>query len=236
MTSLATAMTLLAATPTQTWQTGEPPHDREVIIFGNISYHDEEGGYSDPIVTPARWSNRCNDWLNQDNMTIRVHVEETLVIHHWIEMPPVSNTPEVTVPPMAETLSDGSRVPVHPAADSEQEDTLADFFAEERRKNQERREAVAAARPALERLCQVMQERSGQPYKVRALLYSLWNGEATGLIDVLGLDWQIRKDICAVTLAFGFEEPGNEFFYKAIREAITKAGQWDWFIEAGGEA
>lgn len=113
------------------------------------------------------------------------------------------------------------------------DEVLAEFFAEQRRLQRDRHAAVAVATTALERLCQLMQGRSGQCYKVRALLYSLWNGKPTSVIEVLGLDWQIRKDVCAVILAFGWEVPGGSFFYKEIKNAITQAGQWEWFIEEG---
>lgn len=91
----------------------------------------------------------------------------------------------------------------------------------------ERVEAVIPAIAALERLGKVMTERSGQPYKVRALLYSLWNGKPASLVEIVCLDWAIRKDLLAVMLAFG----ADEFFYKEIQESITKAGQWEWFLE-----
>ena len=121
--------------------------------------------------------------------------------------------------------------------EEENEKCLAEFFDRERKIKAERRQAVEVARPALERLCEVMRDRSGQCYKVRALLYSLWNGQATELIEILNLDWEIRKDLGAVFLAFGFEDQDTEnragdFFYDEIKEAISKAGQWQWFIEA----
>lgn len=121
---------------------------------------------------------------------------------------------------------------------------LDELFAALRKTRDERRAAVAVARPALDRLCRkVLTQRSGQCYKVRALLYSLYNGQATSLIEILCLDWDIRMDLCAVFLAFGFEEnrhePGMEgeeerpsFFYAEMKSAIVAVGQWDWFVEA----
>ena len=123
---------------------------------------------------------------------------------------------------------------------AKREKVLRDFFAHHNKVNVERREAVELAAPALVRLCEVMRRRSGQSYKIRALLYSLFNGQATELNEVLGLDWEIRKDVCAVILAFGFEEmrfdngirTGIEFFYEAMKAAVVDAGQWEWFREA----
>jgi hypothetical protein len=127
--------------------------------------------------------------------------------------------------------------------EEENKAALDDFFAGMRKDRAERREAVLLAVPALERLCEVMQHRSGQCYKVRALLYSLYNGQATQLNEVLCLDWAIRKDLCAVILAFGWEEEGvfcgdekrPGFFYDAMRQAIVKARQWEWFLAAHQE-
>lgn len=89
--------------------------------------------------------------------------------------------------------------------------------------------AVEAAKPALERLVAVMRTRTGQAYKVRALLYSLWNGQPTSLIEVVTLDWEIRRDFGVVLLAFGFEDgKGTSFFYDDIKNAV--ADQFQWFI------
>lgn len=96
----------------------------------------------------------------------------------------------------------------------------------------ERGEAAVKALPALDRLARILQGRSGQPYKLRGLLYSLYNGKPFSLLEIVGLDWDIRQDLCLVLLAFGHEERnGVKFFYDAIKTAITKAGQWPWFIQ-----
>jgi hypothetical protein len=106
-----------------------------------------------------------------------------------------------------------------------------EYFARQKSVTAERVKAAVVAVPALKRLCQVMCERSGQPYKVRALLYSLWNGKPVELIEVVSLDWELHQDICAVVLAFGFEGGGVKFFYTAIENEIRAVGQWDWFLE-----
>lgn len=125
--------------------------------------------------------------------------------------------------------------------DEERQSALADFFAEQRKINEAGRKAVAAAVPAMQRLAEVMQGRSGQPYKVRTLLYSLYNGQPASLIEMVNLDRSIREDLCAVMLAFGFEEtrfvggvpePGVTFFYEEMMAAIEQAGQRKWFLEA----
>ena len=103
---------------------------------------------------------------------------------------------------------------------------------------QNRQAAARAALPALERLCEVMRGRSDQPYKVRALLYSLYNGHPADLTETLCLDWQIKTDLCAVILGFGYESPRRDFafFYDELKAAVVAAGQWKWFIEANEKA
>lgn len=120
---------------------------------------------------------------------------------------------------------------IHFPTPEEDEAAMKEFFEREQRVNAERLKAVLAAEPALKRLCQVMCERSGQCYKVRSLLWSLWNGKPAELIEVVSLDWEIRKDLCAVILAFGYEGKGVHFFYAALSHAVRAAGQWSWFEE-----
>ena len=128
---------------------------------------------------------------------------------------------------------------IHSRTPEENAKTLDAFFARARSVLAERRAAAEAARPALARLCEVLCKRSGQPYKLRALLYSIYNGQAASLIEIVCLDWEIRKDLCAVLLAFGFEDRRDatvSFFYDELKAAITAAGQWDWFIQADEES
>lgn len=91
--------------------------------------------------------------------------------------------------------------------------------------------AAQLAGPALERLATVMTQRSGQPYKLRALLYSLWNGQPASLVEIVSLDYAIREDFCLVLAAFGYEGKDGQFFYNAITEALKNVGQFEWFLE-----
>lgn len=79
-----------------------------------------------------------------------------------------------------------------------------------------------------------MSNQTGQGFKLRALLYSLYNGQPASLLDVVCLDWAIRKDLGAVVLAFGFDDPhgSTHFFYGALKSAVQAAGLWSWFVEA----
>lgn len=94
-----------------------------------------------------------------------------------------------------------------------------------------RQHAAMLAIPAMDRLCEVLKERSGQPYKLRALLWSLWNGKPASLVEIVGLDWAIRQDLLCVLAGWGWEDSKPKFFYNAIEQAVRKAGQWDWFCE-----
>jgi hypothetical protein len=53
-------------------------------------------------------------------------------------------------------------------------------------------------------------------------------GQPTAVIDIILLDWALRKDLLAVFLAFG----QDDFFYEAIQQPLEAAGLWDWFLEA----
>lgn len=123
---------------------------------------------------------------------------------------------------------------IHLPTKEEREAALAKFFAGQNKLAAETSAAAEIARPAMARLAEVLRGRSGQPYKLRALLWSLYNGKPCALIEAVCLDWEIRKDFGAVLLAFGFEDPRDEtnaFFYAAMKAAITQVGQWDWFVE-----
>ncbi len=95
----------------------------------------------------------------------------------------------------------------------------------------QRRQACLIAVPAMERLAELLKRRSDQPYKLRALLFSLWSGKPASLSEIVGLDWEIRQDLLIVLAAFGYEDSKAAFYYGAISDAICRAGEWDWFLE-----
>lgn len=110
---------------------------------------------------------------------------------------------------------------------------LSSFGAHLRETRVKQLAAIEAAVPALERLVQVCVHCTGQSYKVRHLLYSLWNGQAASLLEIVALDWAIKEDLLAVLLAFGSEPKGHEpFFYDAIAGAFRARGLMDWFTAA----
>lgn len=117
--------------------------------------------------------------------------------------------------------------------------SLADQFgADLKRTQQQQRGVIESARVVMPGLVDVCAAKTGQSYKVRALLYSAWNGQATSLLDGLtGLDWGIKTDVLTVLLAFGCEPGGGTpaFFYDAISDAFKAAGLFEWFCEAHKE-
>ena len=126
------------------------------------------------------------------------------------------------------------RIHAHPTRPRSAE--LNKLFAESHERRRRHGEAAIAAIPALDRLLEVCRHKTGQSYHVRNLLYSLWNGHATSVLDILHLDYPIREDLLRVLLAFGFEGRTPEeptFFYDTIKTAFTNAGLFDWFIAAG---
>jgi hypothetical protein len=116
---------------------------------------------------------------------------------------------------------------IHIPTEADNKTALDDFFGQIRQMKAERNAAVTAARPALDRLVATFQAQTGQSYKIRALLYSLWNGKPASLSEVLCLDWSLRQDLVAVLLAFG----ADDFFYDAVREAVESVDAFDWFVE-----
>lgn len=112
---------------------------------------------------------------------------------------------------------------------------LADAFgAELKRTLQQQRGVIAFAHAVLPGLVDVCAAKTGQSCKVRALLYSAWNGQPTSLLDgLVGLDWAIKRDVLTVLLAFGCEPGGGTpaFFYDAISDAFRRAGLFEWFCE-----
>lgn len=93
----------------------------------------------------------------------------------------------------------------------------------------EREASVAPALEALQRLVGCCAQKSGQSYKLRSLLWSLYNGKPASLLDVVALDTDLRRDLGAVLLAWGYEGARARFSYREMREAFESAKLWLWF-------
>lgn len=110
---------------------------------------------------------------------------------------------------------------------------LDESFAALRSVREERDRAAKEALEAMPRLAGVMRQKTDQGRVLRRLLYSLWNNNpCANLCDVVVLDWPLRRDLGAVLLGFGYEGRDTRFFYDELKQAIAKAGIWDWFLEA----
>jgi len=113
------------------------------------------------------------------------------------------------------------------------ETALTDFFHSVRLAIAESGAAVAAAKSALGRITKAIARRdNSQALRVRSLLISLYAGgdALADVSDLMGLDWTMRKDVCAVLLAFGH----GGFDHEYIKTAFEQAGDIDaeWFHAA----
>jgi hypothetical protein len=99
----------------------------------------------------------------------------------------------------------------------------------------EHRLAAINGLEALPRLIAVLRGKSGQSYKLRRLLYSLWSGTpGADLSDVVCFDWEVRRDLCRLLLGWGFEDHATKLFYSALESALCSAGLMEWFRQEGG--
>ncbi len=132
---------------------------------------------------------------------------------------------------MRTTITEMNPLPIDFPTDEENDAHLKELFCGLASVAGERRNAAAMGLLALDHLAEMMRYDSGQCYKVRELLFALYNGKPCDLLSVVSLDWSIRKDVCAVILGFGFEDKTVSLFYDELKLAVTNVGLWDWFIE-----
>jgi len=126
---------------------------------------------------------------------------------------------------------------IHFPTKEEEEALLKAALARMHSVNHERCMEAINGVQALARLMTMLKDNhdTGQPYKLRRLLYSLWNGKPADLTDTLCLDWQLKRDFTRVLLGFGYEGKEVKLFYKAIETAFRDAGLWEWFLEEADE-
>lgn len=79
----------------------------------------------------------------------------------------------------------------------------------------------------LQLLIAACRHKTGQSYKLRGLLYSLWNGQPYSLLEIITLDQSLRHALLVVIANFG----APKFFYAEIKSAFVAAGLFDWFCE-----
>lgn len=122
---------------------------------------------------------------------------------------------------------------IHIPTEDENQAALREFLARSKAVRTEHRDAARAGLAALDRLVAVLKENhhTGQPYKIRELLYGLWNGKPAELSELLGLDWELRKDVTAVIAGWGYEDATTQLFYRALEDRLKGAGLFDWFTD-----
>jgi hypothetical protein len=82
--------TFVDLAPRVAWQPGEPPHDREVIITGNLVYRGSVESWAEPVCCRAVWLADAviPGWHFADNrLAISQSYGDELVIHFWSELP-----------------------------------------------------------------------------------------------------------------------------------------------------
>jgi hypothetical protein len=104
------------------------------------------------------------------------------------------------------------------------------FFAEAATANRESSIAAAAGLEALARVVHAAwsSRTSGQSVRLMRILASLYNGTEAEPIDLAdatgGLDWSLKKDICAVILGKGLDGFPDTKIRDAFREVGGAAG------------
>ena len=72
------------------WNAGEPPRDGKTrVIIGRLTWHDDCGGGSQPILAEVRYANcgGCSGWMGTDGLTIAADLLEALHIEWWVDLP-----------------------------------------------------------------------------------------------------------------------------------------------------
>lgn len=123
--------------------------------------------------------------------------------------------------------------PISSSGSSDNKAALDEFFAAVRAAARESEAAVASAKPALARIAQAIAGHdNSQALRVRQILLSLYSGGSVlaDVSDLLTLDWSLRRDLCAVMLAFNH----GEFSYETVAAAFEQAGDRHcrWFLGA----
>lgn len=88
---------------------------------------------------------------------------------------------------------------------------------------------LSDAKQALGHLVKCCRQQTGQGYKLRGLLYSIWNGKPYSLLEIICLDRDLRVDLLKVLSAFG----ADNFFYDEVQSQFVAAGLFDWFCCEG---
>lgn len=70
------------------WNTGEPPKDREIVLFGNVVHHDDAFTSVEPVFGRVAWSEKARHYCYTSNgMSVILNHGDRLVVHYWIDIP-----------------------------------------------------------------------------------------------------------------------------------------------------
>jgi hypothetical protein len=115
------------------------------------------------------------------------------------------------------------------ASAAEREQALREFAASLHQTATESETAVIRAKEALERLTEaIVGGDNGQAVRVRNMLRSIYSAGATlaDFSDLMTLDWAVRKDLCAVLLAFGCGDLDYAYLRRAFEAAGDEGARW----------
>jgi len=104
---------------------------------------------------------------------------------------------------------------------------IVEAFAKARHNHELHGLAAAEAANQIEKLVVACSRKSGQGYKIRSILFSLFNGKPADLSNTLCLDYELKVALCSVALGFGH----RDFFYDEVKTAFVKHGLFNWFLE-----
>lgn len=101
-------------------------------------------------------------------------------------------------------------VPINPPTEAENAAALEEFFAAQKADRHAVRAALPAAHAGLALLVNCCRNKTGQSYHCRSLLYSLWNGKPTRLVEIVTLDRALRDALLDVIFKWFLEEGETE--------------------------
>ena len=126
---------------------------------------------------------------------------------------------------------------IHFPTEEENKAAMNEALARMKSIRRKQRNAADIGVAALADLMVILRENhsTDQPYIIRRLLFSLWNGKPVDLSDTLCLDWELKQKFASVLAGFGFEDDEVNFFYPAIEGGFRGVGLLDWFREEGDQ-
>ena len=74
------------------WKSSLPPKDGSpFVVLAQVSYHDDRGGYVNPVCDVIYFDKSADDWCYLDTGLVVCNYCEELRIWHWTELPEPSS-------------------------------------------------------------------------------------------------------------------------------------------------